>query len=140
MRMIASSGVVLVAVLALGRPGAAAAQVGWVPLQWPGPSDTWFTLEYDRATVRRAGTTWSMVLRRSPEEALRQEPPTVAGSHPWTRQEIELDCVDEVWRVVRWESRDGAGTLLASGGGATWSLIRADGYPRALERRLCPWP
>ena len=116
------------------------AQSSWIPIQWTGPDKTWFTIEYDRNAVRRLAVTLTIPLRRDRLSAMRQDSVIADGAHPWTRQEIELDCTGENWRVVRWEARDETGTLLASGGGATWSLIRAEGYPRALERRLCPWP
>lgn len=115
-------------------------QSSWVLLQWTGPDGEWRTIEYDRGAMRRVAGTWTVTLRRDRLTAMRQDSVIIAGEHPWTRQEIELDCTDEIWRVVRWEARDETGTLLAAGGGAGWLPIRSGGYPRALERRLCPWP
>lgn len=132
------AGVVMAAIVS--GPSAAGAQVGWAVLQWTDADGRWHSLEYDRSTVGRVGSTLAIRLRRDREEAMRQDPLLAPGAHPWTRQEIELDCVDEIWRVVHWEARDETGTLLASGGGEGWLPIRAHGFPRTLERRLCPWP
>lgn len=129
-----------VALATLGPAGSLAGQSGWVLLQWTGPDGEWQAIEYDRGAMRGVAGTWTLALRRDRLTAMRQDSVIVAGEHPWTRQEIELDCTDEIWRVVRWEARDETGTLLASGGSAGWLPIGASGYPRALERRLCPWP
>lgn len=129
-----------VALATLGAAERVAGQSSWVLLQWTGPDGEWRSIEYDRGGMRGLAGTWTITLRRDRLTAMRQDSVIIAGEHPWTRQEIELDCTDEIRRVVRWEARDETGTLLASGGSAGWLPIRATGSPRALERRLCPWP
>lgn len=125
-------------VLLVPAPGAA--QQGWVLLQWTDDEGDWQTLEYDHGSIRRLASTLMIELRRDRLTAIRQDSVIAEGEHPWTRQAVELDCFDEIWRVTRWEARDETGVLLSSGGGEGWRPIRAGGYPRALERRLCPWP
>lgn len=121
-------------------PAPCTAQHGWALLQWTDDEGDWQTLEYDRASIRRLASTLTVELRRDRLTAIRQDSVIVEGEHPWTRQAVELDCLDEIWRVVRWEARDETGVLLSAGGGEGWRPIRSGGYPRALERQFCPWP
>lgn len=116
------------------------AQASWVPVDWIDAAGRRHVIEYDRNALRGVATVLVVSVRRDREAAMRQEQTILPGDHPWTRQEMELDCAAENWRVARWEARDETGRLLASGGGEGWQPIRAQGYPRALAWRLCPWP
>lgn len=125
--------------IALGAAAPATAPCqSWIPLQWTERGRGWLSVDYDEAGLRRDPGGVVVMLRRAPLTAARLDPGREPGPDRWTRQEVAIDCLGETIRVLRWESRDPDGRLLASGGTLRLEPIRGQGMARALHFRLCP--